>query len=378
MSVATTPAPPSAPRPPQQQQRTSNASIDKTELSALPVNPRTARIGSDSQGIVAVQSSSTTAVVAAPPPSSTTQPSGLQDVAFYNSVANEFPDSSAPVLTSLLHSHRSVVSTEMNADVQLMEVQSRVEHFRAIALEKAASDAAIQQVELKQEQLENQKDFMRRDVEHNHAWKRMEDLVAQLEKRMEADLSSSDSSTASQFTDAWEDLARRKVAMDAQLMESYRALEKRTDDDQRAHLELEFMAKQSKAIVNEAVSRSVVRADEEMDRLRLSFQFRNEGVLRLLDADASNHRRDILAEEQRCWSYLHEQFVEEHQRVERYLNVQRSFDSLLYHVAASEKGMRFNEEMDEERHWVRFLESASQRRIVLDVVESAVSSSVRR
>jgi hypothetical protein len=371
MSAATAPAPPSAPRPPQQQRLSS----DKSDSSASSqLNPRTARIGSESNGSLV----SSTAVVAAPPPPPVgAQPSGLQDVAFYTSVANEFPDSSAPVLTSLLHSHRSVVSTEMNAEVQLMEVKSRVETFRSIALEKAASDAALQQVELKQEQFENQKDLMRRDVEHGHAWKRMEELVSQMEKRMEADLSTSDSSTASQFTDAWEELARRRAAMDVQLLESYRALEKMTEEDLRAHLEMEFMAKQSKTIVNEAVSRSVVRADEETERLRLSFQFRNEGVLRLLDADAANCRRDILAEEQRNWSYLHEHYVEEHQRVERYLNVQRSFDLLLYHVAASEKGMRFNEEMDEERNWVAFLEDASQRRVVLDVVESAVSSSVR-
>jgi hypothetical protein len=310
------------------------------------------------------------AVVAAPTP-----PSGLQDVDFYNNIAREFPDGSAPVLTSLLHSHRAVVSTEMTADVQLAEVNDRVEHFRAIALQKAVQESEIQQVELKQEQLENQKDLMRRDVEHGHAWKRMEDMVSQMEKRIEADLCS-DSATATQFTDAWQELSRRRLRMDEQLQESYRALEKGTQEDQRARTEMEFMARQGKAIVTEAVYRSVIRADEESERLRMSFQFRNEAVLRMLTADSIQYRREILAEEQRLWSHLHDMYVDAHRRVERLMNVQRSFDALLYHVSASEKGMRFNVEMDQERSWVAFLEDASHRRVVLDVVELAVSGSV--
>lgn len=378
MSTVTSPSPPPAPRPPPQgSHQPSGGDSNGDNHRSNSTNPRrfSRGTGASSSSLFEEQnnakdSSLPSAVVAAP------NPSGLQDVVFYNNVAKEFPDGSAPVLSSLLHSHRAVVHTEMSADVQLAEVRERVEHFRTVMQEKAARDASIQNVELKQEQQESQKDLMRRDVEHGHAWRRMEELVSQMEKRIEADLCS-DSATASQFSDAWQELSRRRETLHENLQEAYRALEKNTLEDQRVRAEIESMTRQSKAIVNEAVCRSVVRAEEESERLRLAFQFRNEAVLRMLEADLANDRRDILALEQRRWSQLHELCIEEQRRVVRLLDIQRSFKSLLYHVSASEAGMRFNEEMDEERSWVDFLEQASHRRVVLDVVELAVSSSMR-
>ena len=109
----------------------------------------------------------------------------------------------------------------------------------------------------------------------------------------------------------------------------------------------------------------------------MSFQYRNEAVLRMTEADNTKERMDILALEQRAFSLLHELCMEDHRRAERITNVHKSFASLLHHVAASEKGMRFNVSMDEERCWVSSLEEMSKIRVVLDLVERAVTGSIK-
>lgn len=330
------------------------------------------------------------AVVAVQQLSADASPAALHDVEFLEQVARELPPD-APILASMLYTHKSVVNADEGADSLIRQVDDSVARWKQERVAQAVVAVELQLTESKQEQLESHKDFVRRDVEHNRALKRMEELIAQMEKKIEASIGcdasatgiDSQESTATPLRHvlhnpaAWAELNKRNLAIQQEAVEACHRLNVASAEHVRNQQEIERNAQQSKYVIEEAVCRSVARADEEAERLQLAFAYRNEKVLRLLEGDCSGERRDLLALEEKQRALLHELCIEDERRALRHTSIVRAFASLLHHTEASESGMRFNIDVDEQRQRLVVVEEMHQRSVVLEVVDAAMFGSRR-
>lgn len=292
-------------------------------------------------------------------------PAALHDVDFLNSIAKELPQDS-PVLSSVLYTHRSVVNADAGPDTQLQEVDTTVAHWRTEQLAKAAAQAELVNATSKQEALELHKDLVRREVEHNRAIKRMEDLISSLERRFETTLNSNP------LGDAWERLGARHAQLNDEAQRLCSKLNNESEEHRRTQAALEAMTAVSKLIVTETVERSVVRADEASFRLNLVFLFRNEGVLRMLQLDCREERESTIAEESRLRARIAEHFEESKRHVERHEKTHAAFETLLGNTAATERGLRQNLEFEEQRSNCELVHEFEKATVVVDLVSKAL------
>lgn len=298
-------------------------------------------------------------------------PAALHDVDFLQSIAKELPQDS-PVLSSVLYTHRSVVNSDAGPDAMLEEVDQVVLKWRTEQLAKAAAQTELQNATAKQESLELHKDLVRREVEHNRALKRMEDLISSLERRFETTLNSNP------LGDAWERLGTRHAQLNDEAQRMCVVISNDSEAHKRTQKSLDTMASISKLIITETVDRCVVRADEESGRLAAVFRYRNEGVLNMLACDAREEKDSrIAADAHRERGRMEELFLEGKRRVERHEQIRAACQSLLVNCLATERGLRQNIEFEEEREFSRVVEELAKAAVVLDVVNKAVTNGVR-
>ena len=270
-------------------------------------------------------------------------PAALHDVQFYEEVAKELPNS--PVLHSLLFSHRHVVNPDPPADAAIEEIEKRVSHWRRGEIQKANDIRVAMENLAKAEREEQQRDLMRRDLEHERVVRRMEEQISNLEMRMEAQLIQHQE--PHHLPEEWHGLQSRWEERTRAAQDACHVIQRSDSERQGYHMEMEKAAHQSKAQINETLERCLLLSEEEGEYVRLKMEFLNAEVRVRLHDDFVESFVFLVAEENSARSSIIELFSDEHRKVRRHWEQGHALNRLLHHTEANEMGLRFNIQREE-------------------------------
>ena len=306
------------------------------------------------------------------------QPEALHDTRFFEAVSKELPG--CPVLHSLLYSHRSVVNDGPTPDQALAEVDDSVAKWKEAEKMKAMANLSKTLLfQLKEEQTEVSKDVARRDEDHERTMHRIDRIASTIEKRFESSVAETTTSSSSaggltiiENKAKWDSLRQRHEIENEQLL---RRLEHLADDDEvrkRYEAALEFVTVSSKLQVSEKLQHCLLLSEEERERLLATYESANSKNRVLLAEDEASDRAPIVASEARSFETIRLHYGDLTQRAMRAWRTQQMISGLQNHTQASEHGLRYNVDYEEERYRRELLASYVTTTSVASLVDNVV------
>jgi hypothetical protein len=311
-------------------------------------------------------------------------PEALHDTQLLEAVSTELPG--CPVLHSLLYSHRNVANDGPSPDEALADVDESVARWREA--ERAKAMATLNRtllVQLKEEQVEHTKDLARRSEDHERTITRIDRITNIIEQRFghsvaetTAILARTGDLTMIENRDKWDLLQAKHEREQEQLLKTLEVI----SDDQEARRNheaaLDRVTVSAKLQVSEKLQHCLLLSEEEKDRLRITFLCADDKNRVLLCDDETVDRAPIVASERRAFETLRLSYVDTTTRALRFWRSQEMLRGLQGHTQASEHGLRFNVDLEEERSRQDMLATFTTTASVVALVDNVVMAASER
>lgn len=274
-------------------------------------------------------------------------PSMLHDVAFYEIVAQELPDSTA--LQSLLYTQRHVLSTEPTCDELMRAVEDAADRHAKVVAERLREEAQVADEKRRQLEMVESGEREAKLSRIDEVLNRGRLVVSSLKARdtPEAAKEAIKASHESQ-RQALERRQRERDALSKQLCAELDAAAVTSLVEWDA---LDHVNARARTSMDEALHRGLCMTEEERDRIHVAFQKANHRQIVAVLEEHADISISLLQQSERELSILLAWVQRMHEQAARQHRLRQLVASMIGHVQSSERADRLVLEREEEVAW---------------------------